>query len=212
MLNRRSLGIVALVFVVLVGTVASDGAEERAISFPATFLPVEEEVGATEVAAAATALPVQQRWYATTEGHVGDINIKTPPSGSDDSPYQVIFRSLAPTGPNYITINNDGPADLKVWIDTPFNPEEIDIQPSFVIKPGQSSSVAATTCVLVKPMYTTMPTRGDYVLSWCCPVQQIKINCSCCCKDDGAPMDGGGDGGDGGTISAPDEVVVAELA
>jgi hypothetical protein len=210
MLNKRYLKIVALVFVVLVGTAASDGADERAISSPAIFLPAEEQVRATEVAAAAVALPSSQHWYATAEGHVGDINIKTPPTGSDDSPYQVIFRSLSPTGPNYITINNDGPADLKVWIDTPFNPEEIGIQPSFVIKPGQSSSVVATTCLLVKPMYTARPTLGDYVLSWCCPVQQMKINCTCCCQDENGPTptDGGGDGGPGLT---PD-VVVTELA
>lgn len=92
MLNKRSLKIVALVFVVLVGTAASDGADERAISSPVIFLPAEEQVRATEVAAAAVALPGSQHWYATAEGHVGDINIKTPPTGSDDSPYQVIFR------------------------------------------------------------------------------------------------------------------------
>ncbi len=211
MRNKRSLGIVAAIFLMLVGTAVSDGAEERAISFPVIALPAEEPVSATEVAAAAVALPSPPRWYATTEGHVGDINIKTPPSGSDESPYQVIFRSLVPTGPNYITINNDGPADLKVWIDAPLNPEEIGIQPSLIIKKGQSSSVAATISVLVRPKYTVMPTQGDYVLSWCCPVQQIKINCSCCCQDDNGPTptDGGGDGGPGLT---PDEVMVTELA
>ena len=112
MRNKRSLGIVVAIFLILVGTAASDGAEERAISFQAIAVPTEETVGSLEVAAAAVALPSPPRWYVTTEGHVGDINIKTPPSGSDESPYQVIFRSLVPTGPNYITINNDGPADL----------------------------------------------------------------------------------------------------
>jgi len=212
MRNKISLGIVAAIFLMLVGMAACEDAEERMISFAAIAAPTEEPVGTPEVTAASVvALPSSTRWYATTEGHVGDINIKTPPPGSEDSPYQVIFRSLVPTGPNYITINNDGPADLKVWIDAPLNPEEIGIEPSLIIKRGQSSSVAATTSVLMRPTYTVMPTQGDYVLSWCCPVQQIKINCSCCCQDDNGPTptDGGGDGGPGLT---PDEVMVTELA
>lgn len=207
MRNKISLGIVAAIFLILVGMAACEDAEERTISFAAIAVPTEETVGTPEVTAAAVALQSSPRWYATTEGHVGDINIKTPPPGSEDSPYQVIFRSLVLTGPNYITINNYGPADLKVWIDTPMNPEEIEIEPSLIIKRGQSSSVAATISVLVRPKYSAMPTQGEYVLSWCCPVQQIKINCSSCCQENSAPMDGGGDGGVGLT---PDKVT--ELA
>lgn len=39
MRNKRSLGIVAAIFLMLVGTAVSDGAEERAISFPAIAVP-----------------------------------------------------------------------------------------------------------------------------------------------------------------------------
>ena len=167
MLNKKSLGFVVLVFVVLVGTAASDGADERAISSPAISLPAEEQVRATEVAAAAVALPSLQRWYATAEGHVGDIYISEG--------YQVIFCSSMISGPNYITINNDGPMALCVWIDPgSFKPEENNISESFIIKPGQSSSVVAMSLLLVKEEYpSARPTRGDYVLSWCCPDDYI---------------------------------------
>ena len=163
MLNKKSLGFVVLVFVVLVGTAASNGADERAISSPA-----EEQVRAAEVAATAVALPSLQRWYATAEGHVGDIFIR-------EEDYQVIFSSSMLSGPNYITINNDGPADLKVWVDpASFKPEENNMSESFIIQPGQSSSVIAYRLLLVKPEYSPRwPTLGDYVLSWCCPDDYI---------------------------------------
>lgn len=122
-------------------------------------------------------------------GHCGQIDLKAKAS-------QVIYlQSQAVTlptifgGRQFLTIYNEGPGEMKVWIDTlpsqsvqlggglagppvadslpQTDPQGAGIPPALPLKPGQSATVAVSTVVIVGTGQS--PARGCYVISWCCP-------------------------------------------
>lgn len=124
------------------------------------------------------------------EGHCGDIAVTA-------EAYQVIYlQSPAVTLPTifgarqYITIHNEGPSALLIWIDTmPSNsiqlggglagpplpgslpimdPQAAGVAPNIVLLPKQSVTVAVASVVLVRAVNGYA--KGCYVISWCCPV------------------------------------------
>ncbi len=128
------------------------------------------------------------QWNLTTDGHRGDIvvqfvDVPPPPVPPPPIPppvtvvppgiYQVVFlRSVVvPTNEgerHYITIENDGPSDMRVWVDAGLHPEAVGVLPQLVLAPGQSDSVSAANLVLVRPA-SPPKVKGSYVFSWCCP-------------------------------------------
>ena len=128
------------------------------------------------------------QWNVTTDGHRGDIVVHfvdVPPPPVPPPPlappvtvvppgiYQVIFfRSVAVPANDgerhYITIENEGPSDMRVWVDSDFHPEAAGVLPQLVLAPGQSGSVSAARLALVRPA-SAPKVKGNYVFSWCCP-------------------------------------------
>jgi hypothetical protein len=125
----------------------------------------------------------------SADGHCGKIDVTS-------DAYQVIFLKspavILPKifgGREYITLQNDGPGEMQVWIDTlpsesvqlfqglagppvrrsrpVMDPAASNIPPSHILQPGQSSTVAVISNVLVRAVENE--TKGCYVLSWCCP-------------------------------------------
>ena len=125
-------------------------------------------------------------WKVTTNGQKGDIKLdyiafSSPPKGSPVSSvpaglYQIIFfRSLGSNLINtgalevkYISIENEGPGDMKIWADKGKNPELAGIAPDIVLGIKQSVTVLVSDIVLVRP--TGKSINGNYVISWCCGI------------------------------------------
>lgn len=131
-------------------------------------------------------------WFLRTEGHRGDIRIAfigLPPSSVPSVPippqssgvpaglYQVIyFRSPIAVDPppavwglNIVTVENDGPSDMRVWVDSNLHPQASGLQPDLILTKGQSATVNGARLVLVRPA-APPGVKGGYVISWCCPV------------------------------------------
>ncbi|HOO53336.1 MAG TPA: hypothetical protein PLY09_11205 [Methanothrix sp.] len=110
------------------------------------------------------------KWEIVAHGHSGEIDAKS-------TSYQILyFKSnsmMIPPPEMIITIENDGPSDLQVWVDrsytTGLDPlgETPPIMPDLIIKKDQSSSVSAVFVVLVRTPSSSA--KGNFVISWCCP-------------------------------------------
>ncbi len=120
------------------------------------------------------------------DGHCGNIV-------ANALGFEVIYlQSQAATLPTifgarqYITIDNEGPGLLGVWIDSipsnsiqlggglagpPVPGSQPNLTPAvpadFTLQPNQSATVAVESVVLVRAAAGT--TNGHYVISWCCP-------------------------------------------
>lgn len=123
------------------------------------------------------------------DGHCGCIEVSA-------GELQIVYlQSLALTlpvvfgGRQFVTLTNEGPGTLAVWIDTlpsqsiqlqnglagppvagsqpQLDPVAANLDPLLQLQPGQSVTVAVATVVLVQALGA--PATGCYVLSWCCP-------------------------------------------
>ena len=123
-------------------------------------------------------------WNVKTDGQRGDIKLDyvpfNPPPKRVPAPstipaglYQVIFfRTAIAVGGNptferiYISIENEGPADMKIWADKGLHPESMNIVPDIVLGVGQSVTILVSNLVLVRPVDKSI--QGNYAISWCC--------------------------------------------
>lgn len=130
------------------------------------------------------------RCAVNTQGHRGEIR-------ATSDTYQVIYlQSAAVTLPTifaarqYVTIHNDGPSVMQIWIDTMpsqsiqlgnglagppiasslpnMDPAASGIAPNVTLRPGQSVTLAVTSVLLVRALQGNL--TGCYVISWCCPM------------------------------------------
>lgn len=128
-----------------------------------------------------------ERCAVSADGHCGCIEVER-------GKLQIVYlQSLAVTlptmfgGRQYVTVTNEGPGAMRVWIDTmpsnsiqllnglagpPVAGSQPDLAPSaadaaFELAPGQSATVAVATVVIVGAV--DRHAEGCYVISWCCP-------------------------------------------
>lgn len=107
-----------------------------------------------------------EKWEILAHGHSGEIDAKS-------TYYQILYLKtnsmIVPPPEMIITIENDGPADLQVWVDRGLDPlgETPPILPDLIIRKDQSSSVSAVFAVLVRTPSSSA--KGNFVVSWCCP-------------------------------------------
>ena len=104
-----------------------------------------------------------EKWEIVAHGHSGEINARS-------THYQILyFKSnsmiIPPPPEMIITIENDGPSDLCVWVDKGLNPPDEDLD--LIIEKGQSSTVSAVSAVVVRTPSSSA--KGNFVVSWCCP-------------------------------------------
>jgi len=125
-------------------------------------------------------------WNVQTNGHTGDIDVAfvvipitpappglvtpTPPTPLPTPPgtQYIFFRALATAAIHFITIENDGPSAMSVWVDAPIQNPPSNVPPNFVLQKGQSITAVAGASVVVRAV--ALPrAKGKYVVSWCCP-------------------------------------------